>query len=66
MKVGDLVMKVGGYGGSSGWTGIVIGHRKYTTGFHKNKKELTKLVVMTNDGIENWVSDFCEVISDGR
>ena len=65
MKIGDLVMKVGGYGAKAGWTGIVLGYQKFTTDGPK-KQEGTKLVVMTNDGIENWVDRFCEVVSESR
>lgn len=65
MKVGDLVLKVGGWGATAveDFTGLVI-NIKVPEPFYEIAQK--KVVVMTDEGIEEWYYKFCEVISEDR
>ena len=56
MKIGDLVLKVGGWGATAqeDFIGLVIGFKE------------SKAIVTTDDGVEEWFVRFCEVINEGR
>ena len=57
MKVGDLVK----YRRWKKSVGIAV---KFPPSTHP--KEWSKVTVLTREGIENWVIQFCEVISEER
>ena len=64
VKIGDLVMKVDGYGSNEKWTGIILGYEPLIQ--QPTTKYNGKIIVLTTDGIETWVLKFCEVINETR
>jgi len=63
MKVGDLVLKTGGWGSTSSdkFTGTVLRIIETSDAIKGNKA-----TVITLDGIEDWWCKLCEVISESR
>jgi len=59
--IGDLVKKTQGYGAECELLGIVVGIEKGVSSVFG--REIIKLVVMTDDGIESWISTLCTVVS---
>ena len=59
--IGDLVKKTQGYGAECDFLGIVVGIEKGVSSVFG--REIIKLVVMTDDGIESWISTLCTVVS---
>ena len=57
MNVGDLVKKIQGYGSHCNWVGLVVGQVITEDGTQ------TKLIVLTDDGIDHWISKFCKIIN---
>ena len=55
MKIGDLVQ----YGDSDEWwVGTIIEFPKAT-----HAKEVQKVVVLTDTGVETWIMQYCEVVN---
>ena len=59
MKVGDLVQYQNPR--TKSWIGTVIEFPKAT-----HAKEVQKVVVFTEIGMQTWIMQYCEVINDDR
>ena len=51
MKIGDLVMKIGGYGAGQRWVGLIIEINFFLKHAINPRDRFT---VMTDDGFECW------------
>ena len=61
MKIGDLVQKTGGFGAECGWVGLVVDIKPAHSDFGF---KIMALTVVTEEGIDEWLQEFCEVISE--
>ena len=63
MKPGDVVLKIedGSFPYAMEETGIVI---EITPTTHA--KQWPRVVVLTDDGLQNWIIQHCEVVSESR
>ena len=65
MKVGDLVKKVKGYNPAEGhFHGLVLGFKSVRKK-ESNGPGIERVIVCTPEGVELWVKNFVEVISEG-
>ena len=55
MQIGNLVLKVAGYGHDQGWTGVVLR-------IFPEDNELYRVEVLTKDGIELWWNAMIRII----
>lgn len=63
IRIGDLVQKTGGYGAECSWIGIVIDIKPACSDWGNKVMMLT---VLTDDGFDEWIQSFCEVINENR
>jgi len=63
MKVGDLVQYRGSVPSSPSWVPLLMGTIiEFPPA--KHAKEVQKVTVLTENGIEKWTMQFCELIGD--